>query len=93
VLKPLCRRLGIEPAGLNALRHGQATLLDQVNAPMKIRQKRMGHTDARITLGVYTHTAPIDERRVADEIDALLSPNVAPILRSESTAAYQVVVN
>lgn len=76
VLHLLCKQLGYVNGGLHALRHAQATLLDQVNAPMKVRQERMGHTDARLTLNVYTHAVDEDKRRVADEIDALLVPDL-----------------
>ncbi len=39
---PLLRKLGIPQCGLHAFRHGNATLLDQIGAPMAVRQNRLG---------------------------------------------------
>ena len=68
---PLLRRLGIEHAGLHAFRHGSATLLDSLDAPMKIRQQRLGHSDVRMTFA-YTHALGEDDSRVASQLGALL---------------------
>ena len=54
VLHPILERLGIARAGLHAFRHGNATIMDGLNAPMRVRQDRLGHEKAETTLG-YTH--------------------------------------
>jgi integrase len=74
-LHPLCKKLGILPRGLHAFRHGQGTLLDQMNVPMKVRQQRMGHTSAELTLNIYTHAITSDERKFADELGEILHAN------------------
>lgn len=74
-LKPLCKRLGIAPGGLHAFRHGQGTLLDQMNVPMKVRQQRLGHTNAELTLNTYTHAITSDERKFADKLGEVLHAN------------------
>jgi integrase len=74
-LHPLCKKLGIPPRGLHAFRHGQGTLLDQMNVPMKVRQQRMGHTSAELTLNIYTHAITSDERKFADELGEILHAN------------------
>lgn len=71
VLHPILARLGIARAGLHAFRHGNATIMDGLNAPMRVRQDRLGHEKAETTLG-YTHAIGEDDRRVADEIDNIL---------------------
>jgi integrase len=64
---PLLKRLGILQCGFHAFRHGNATLLDQIGAPMAVRLNRLGHAEARTTMG-YTHAVTADERRIADAL-------------------------
>ena len=52
-LKPILEKLGLKGA-LHAFRHGNATALDRMNAPMRVRQERLGHVEAQTTMG-YTH--------------------------------------
>jgi integrase len=66
--------LGIKRCGLYAFRHMNATLMDQLNTPMKTRQKRLGHAQIETTLKHYTHATDTDDRLTADRIGALLSP-------------------
>ena len=75
VLHPILERLGIRRAGLHAFRHGNATIMDGLNAPMRVRQDRLGHEKAETTLG-YTHAIGGDDRRVADEIGEILCPTL-----------------
>ena len=68
---PLLRKLGIPQCGFHAFRHGNATLLDQIGAPMAVRLNRLGHAEAQTTMG-YTHAVSADERRIADELGRIL---------------------
>ncbi len=68
---PLLRKLGIPHCGFHAFRHGNATLLDQIGAPMAVRQNRLGHADAQTTMD-YTHAVTADERRIAGELGKIL---------------------
>jgi integrase len=68
---PLLKRLGIPQCGFHAFRHGNATLLDQIGAPMAVRLKRLGHAEAQTTMG-YTHVVTADERRIADDLGRIL---------------------
>jgi len=70
-LHPLLKRLGIRQCGFHAFRHGNATLLDQIGAPMAVRQNRLGHADAQTTMD-YTHAVTADERRIAVELGKIL---------------------
>jgi hypothetical protein len=74
-LHPLCVKLGIVQRGLHAFRHGQGTLLDQMNVPVKVRQQRLGHTSAELTLNTYTHAITSDERKFVDELGTILHAN------------------
>ncbi len=69
-LKPVLKELGLDGAA-HAFRHGNATLLDSLHAPMAVRQERLGPVDARTTMG-YTHLVTADDVRVAGELGALL---------------------
>jgi len=71
---PLLKRLGIPQCGFHAFRHGNATLLDQIGAPMAVRLNRLGHAEAQTTMG-YTHAVTADERRVADDLGRILHVN------------------
>jgi integrase len=68
---PLLKRLGIAQCGFHAFRHGNATLLDQIGAPMAVRLNRLGHAEAQTTMR-YTHAVTADERRIADELGKIL---------------------
>jgi integrase len=58
-LKPLLAALGIEPAGLHAFRHFNASLLGSLRTPLKTIQDRLGHAlTGSLTLDVYTHAEP-----------------------------------
>ncbi|HYU74883.1 MAG TPA: tyrosine-type recombinase/integrase [Ktedonobacteraceae bacterium] len=54
--KSLLKKAGL-PASLrfHDLRHSAATILLAMGVNMKLIQQRMGHSDIRITLGLYTH--------------------------------------
>jgi integrase len=74
-LKPLLEKLGIRRGGLHAFRHGNATLMDRLGVPMKVRQQRLGHSDAKMTLGTYTHVAGEDDVSIATRFCGILDPN------------------
>jgi hypothetical protein len=63
-LKPVLKELGLAGAA-RAFRHGNATSLDSLHAPMAFRQ------DVRTTM-VYTHLVTADDIRVAGELGAIL---------------------
>jgi integrase len=50
--------------------------MDTLNAPVKIRQQRLGHTDSRVTLDTYTH-AGAEERQLARQLGEVLWRSVA----------------
>jgi integrase len=54
VLKPLCKRLGIEPGGMHAFRHGRVSQLQANNVPADLIKDQIGHSSLRTTRG-YTH--------------------------------------
>jgi integrase len=83
VLNPILAELGILAkirargirGGNYAFRHMNATLMDTLNAPLKTRQKRLGHTKIETTLYHYTHEVDAEDVALAEKIGALLNPN------------------
>src|ERR1700728_726 len=72
-LRPLLRSLGIQEAGLHAFRHANASLMDRLGTPLKVRQQRMGHADVRLTLQVYSQAVGEDHVRVAEQLGEMLN--------------------
>jgi integrase len=96
-LKPILKELGLDGAA-HAFRHANATLLDSLHAPMAVRQERLGHVDARTTMG-YTHLVTADDVRVAGELGALLDkeflaqdlPKFTPDVKTASVSHSEAV--
>ena len=82
ILNPILTELGILAkirargirGGNYAFRHMNATLMDSLNAPLKVRSKRLGHSKVETTLTHYTHQVDADDVAVAEQIGALLGP-------------------
>ena len=92
-LHPLLESLGIRRCGLHAFRHTNGTLMDRLNAPMKIRRERLGHAPgSNLTLDVYTHTVVEDDRLVAKQLGEMLCPNVAKLAQEKTFAVGEGVV-
>ena len=70
-LTPLLRKLGLAGA-CHGFRHGNASALDHLRAPMRVRQDRLGHHDPETTM-LYTHTVSEDERTVAEQLGELFA--------------------
>jgi integrase len=51
---------------LHDLRHTHATLLLAKGVPVKVVSERLGHASPTITLGVYAHVMPGNQREAAD---------------------------
>jgi integrase len=58
---------------LHDLRHTHATVLLGAGIPVKVVSERLGHANATITLGVYTHVMPGMQAEAAARFAALLS--------------------
>lgn len=72
-LQPLLKRLGIERRGMHAFRHTTASMFVQAGAPITVTQAQLGHTDPRVTLGIYAHVMGESHREAAEKVaDVLL---------------------
>ncbi|WP_326826438.1 tyrosine-type recombinase/integrase [Streptosporangium sp. NBC_01756] len=67
---------GVEPPPairLHDLRHTHATLLLAKGVPLKVVSERLGHASATVTLTVYAHVLPGNQKDAADTFAALVS--------------------
>ncbi len=89
-LKPLLEKLGINLAGAHAFRHLNASLMDQIRTPDKVRQERLGHLDFNdVTLNVYSHAESKDHRSVAEQLGKMLAPISLAEMPTENGTAVQ----
>jgi len=96
-LHPVLEKLGIRRAGLHAFRHANATVMDRLGVPLKVRQVRLGHSDPKLTLGVYTHVASEDDSQIATQLGDLfggiLDPNGPKSEKKGPAVVRQALVN
>lgn len=75
-LYPILDELGIDRKGLHAFRHGLASLFLSNGASPTVTQAQLGHTDPRITLGIYAHLVGDEQRAAADRVAGMLWSDV-----------------
>lgn len=54
-LRSICKKINLEPIKVHGLRHTHASLLFEAGANIKEVQARLGHSNAQITMNIYTH--------------------------------------
>lgn len=87
-LHPLLDKLKIARCGMHAFRHTNGSLMDRLQTPMKVRQERLGHAaGSNITMVVYTHTVSADDRKVAEELGAILRPGCGQTAQEKAFAS------
>ena len=67
VLKPICKRLGIEQGGMHAFRHGRVSHLQQNGVPPDFTRSQIGHSNLRTT-SMYTHFSPEFVRQTVERL-------------------------
>ena len=68
--------LGLPLIGVHVLRHTAATWTIGAGVNLRVVQQRLGHTDVSVTLGLYTHVLPGQNR---DAVAALGAALVRPL--------------
>ena len=69
---------GVRRIQAKALRHSHASLLiNEYNVTPLLIQKRLGHTDIRTTLGLYSHLYPNADEEITSKLKYLLPNNLA----------------
>jgi integrase len=68
--RPACQKAGIpKGTGPHALRHHYASPLIKNGESVKTVSERLGHTNAAMTLNIYTHLWPDSEERTRAAVD------------------------
>ncbi len=70
--KQLIERAGVPPIRFHDLRHTCATLMLANGEHPKVVQERLGHSDIKMTLDLYSHVAADMQRHAADRLDAAI---------------------
>jgi integrase len=68
--------LGIPRCGFHAFRHALSSLLVSEGVPISVAQAQLRHTDARMTLDVYSHAIGTQHRQAIDGIADKMLPSV-----------------
>jgi integrase len=66
------RAAGLPSIGVHGLRHTYATLSIRAGVPAHIISRRLGHANVGITMTVYAHAFPSDDREAAERAAAFL---------------------
>ncbi len=73
VMRELCQRAGVPMRPAHYLRHCHATLLAASGLDVKTLQRRLGHSQASVTLDVYAHALSELDRRAAMMVEQSLA--------------------
>lgn len=67
------KRAGVKRIQAKALRHSHASLLiNEYNVTPLLIQKRLGHTDIKTTLGIYSHLYPNADEEITNQLKNLI---------------------
>jgi len=70
---------GLSDVTLHRLRHGYATMLEEVNVALKTRQELLGHANITTTLDVYTDVTEKQKEIARNEINDFISKGVVKV--------------
>jgi integrase len=73
-LWPILDALKIPRCGLHAFRHFHSSMLLEVGASPKVAQAQLRHSDARITLEVYSHIVDESQRKAVERVAERVAP-------------------
>ena len=73
---PACRAIELPDLGFHDLRRTNAPAMVRMGVDVKTAQARLGHSDPRLTLGIYAQATTDGDRAAADRLaDLLLDPS------------------
>jgi integrase len=64
--KQHCARAGLPPVRFHDIRHSYVTALLKQGVPLKVVSERVGHASPMVTLAIYQHVLPGDDRAAAE---------------------------
>ena len=71
---PACRAAGFPGLGFHDLRRTNATALVALGVNVKTAQERLGHSDVRMTIGLYAQVEQQADRAAAEQLGLLFMP-------------------
>ncbi len=71
---PACRAAGVPNLAFHDLRRTNATALVALGVDVKTAQQRLGHSDVRMTIGLYAQVEQQADRAAAEQLGALFMP-------------------
>ncbi len=74
---PACAKASVEGAGFHDLRWANATVMIAEGIDVKTAQQRLGHSDVRMTLGLYARVIEGTDRHASDVLASRFLGNVA----------------
>jgi integrase len=80
--KKLLERSGIAPIRFHDLRHTAASLMLMQGMSVLEVSRILGHSRASTTLDIYAHLVPGIKSDAIDQLDQMLKPNAAELLRN-----------
>ena len=81
-------KLGLEYADFHALRYTYATRLAKAGVLPAIAQRLLRHSDANLTMGLYTHLTSAELRHAIDSLPQY-APHHAPCTHPETASSVQ----
>lgn len=70
-LRKMCALAEIEYRRFYTFRHTHATVLLSMGIHPKIVQERLGHTDVKVTMEIYSHVTPTIQRQAVEALENL----------------------
>ncbi len=77
-IHPACQRAGVPLVSWHVFRYSYSTWADPTGESIKALQAQLGHTDAKLTLSVYTQPMPAAQRRVAAKVAEVFNRVLLP---------------
>jgi integrase len=71
-------KAGLAGVSLHSLRHSHASELLSKGVPITAVSERLGHANPSITLGIYSHALPADDRRAAEVWSKVMGDALKP---------------
>jgi integrase len=73
VARAIREGVGVPAIRLHDLRHGHASDLLRAGVPVHVVSQRLGHASPVVTLSIYAHAVPADQKQAADAFAALVA--------------------
>ncbi|MNY58769.1 Tyrosine recombinase XerD [compost metagenome] len=87
-LDEIIRNYNLHPITVHGLRHTHASLLFEAGATIKEVQERLGHSDIKMTMNIYTHVTKTVKEQTATRFEKFLESDDEVKESEESINGY-----